>query len=70
MRTAFWLRLIGMLFAKQAVYKGIEGRDWGEMYEHYKETSRAAGVGKPNESQKSEGPLANEGGQRQERGFL
>ena len=28
----------------QAIYKGIEGEDWVELYEHYKEMSRAAGV--------------------------
>ena len=25
----------------QALYKGIEGEDWGEMYDAYKEMSRA-----------------------------
>ena len=35
----------------QAIYKGIEGRDWEELNEHYIEMSRAAGVRKPNESQ-------------------
>ena len=34
-----------------AIYKGIEGKDWEELYEHYKEMSRAAGVRKPSESQ-------------------
>ena len=37
----------------QAIYKGIEGRDWEGLYEHYKEMSRAAGVRKPNETQKA-----------------
>ena len=37
----------------QAIFKGIEGSDWEEFYEHYKEMSRAAGVKKPNESQKA-----------------
>ena len=27
----------------QAIYKGIEGRGWEELYDHYKEMSRAAG---------------------------
>ena len=31
----------------QAIYKGIEGRYWWELYEHYKEMSRATGVRKP-----------------------
>ena len=26
----------------QAIYKGIEGGDWEELYEHYKEKGRAA----------------------------
>ena len=37
----------------QAIYKGIEGSDWGELHEHYKEMSRAAGVRMPNESRKA-----------------
>ena len=37
----------------QAIYKGIEGDDWEELYEHYKEMSKAAGVKKPNENQKA-----------------
>ena len=31
----------------QALYKGTEGEDWQEMYESYKEMSRAVGVKKP-----------------------
>ena len=37
----------------QALYKGIEGEDWGEMYVSYKEMSRAVGVKKPQEAQKA-----------------
>ena len=37
----------------QAICKGIEGSDWRELCDHYKEMSRAAGVKKPNESQKA-----------------
>ena len=37
----------------QAIYKGIEGSEWEDLYKHSKETSRAAGVRKPNESQKA-----------------
>ena len=37
----------------QAIYKGIEGRDWGELCEQYNEMSRAAGVRKADESQKA-----------------
>ena len=35
-----------------AICKGVEGSDWRELYEHYKEMSRAAGVRVPSESQK------------------
>ena len=37
----------------QAINKGIEGSEWEDLYEHYKEMSKAAGVRKPNESQKA-----------------
>ena len=37
----------------QAPYKGIEGEDWGESYDAYKEMSRAVGVKKPQEAQKA-----------------
>ena len=37
----------------QALYKGTEGEDWREMYEAYKEMSRAVGVKKPQEAQKA-----------------
>ena len=37
----------------QALYKSIEGEDWEEMYESYKEMSRAVGVRKPQEAQKA-----------------
>ena len=37
----------------QALYKGIEGEDWEEMYESYKVMSRAVGVKKPQEAQKA-----------------
>ena len=43
--------LSGMHSARRST-KGVEGRDWEELYEHYKEMSRAAGVRKPNEAQK------------------
>ena len=38
----------------QASYKDIEGEDWGEMFEAYKEVSRAVGVKKPQEAQKAD----------------
>ena len=37
----------------QALYKGIEGKDWEEMYDSYKVMSRAMGVKKPQEAQKA-----------------
>ena len=37
----------------QAIYRGIEGSDWMELYDCYTEMSRAAGVKRPNESQKA-----------------
>ena len=46
-----WQTLIGMPSC-QAIYKGIEGSDWEKLHDYYKEMSRAAGVKKPNESQK------------------
>ena len=36
----------------QAIYKGIEGEYWEELYEHHKEMSKAAGFMKPNENRK------------------
>ena len=35
----------------QAIYEGIEGSNWEELYEHYEEVSGEAGVRKPNETQ-------------------
>ena len=37
----------------QALYKGIEGEDWEEMYDSNKVMSRAVGVKKPQEAQKA-----------------
>ena len=37
----------------QALSKGIEGEDWGDMYDAYKEMSRAVGLKKPQEAQKA-----------------
>ena len=37
----------------QAIYEGIEGKDWEEVYFHYREMSKAAGAKKPSESQKA-----------------
>ena len=37
----------------QALYKGIEGEDWEEMYDSYKVMSRAVGVKKPQGAKKA-----------------
>ena len=37
----------------QALYKGIEGDDWEEMYDSYKVMSRTVGVKNPQEAQKA-----------------
>ena len=37
----------------QALFQGIEGENWEEMYGSYKEMRRAAGVRKPQEAQKA-----------------
>ena len=37
----------------QTLYKGIEGEDSEELYDAYKEKSRAVGVKKPQEAQKA-----------------
>ena len=39
----------------QALYKGIEGEDWGEVYDAYKKYG-LLGVKKPQEAQKVKGP--------------
>ena len=40
-------------FFCQAMYKGIEGNEWRELYNHYREMSKAAGAKKPSESRKA-----------------
>ena len=35
------------------LYKGIEGEGWGELYDAYKEMSRAVGMKMPQEAQKA-----------------
>ena len=37
----------------QALYKGIEGEDWEDMYDSYKEMSKAVSVRQPQEAQKA-----------------
>ena len=40
----------------QAIYKGIEGEDWEELYDCFKEMSKAAGFKKPHETPKTKAP--------------
>ena len=35
------------------IYKGIEGQEWEELYDHYKEFHQAAGTEKPDGGQKA-----------------
>ena len=38
----------------QAIFKGVEGSEWRELYHHYRDLSKAAGAKKkPSESQKA-----------------
>ena len=41
----------------QALYKGIEGEDWGELYDAYKEMSRAVGGQEAAGGSESKSPL-------------
>ena len=54
----------------QAMYEGIEGRGWEELYDHCKEMSRAARVKKPKWKPKSESPLKIWGSHGQRSGSL
>ena len=36
----------------QAIYKGIEGREWEELHHHYRDMSKAARAKKPSEKAK------------------
>ena len=45
----------------QAIYKGIGGSERSELYEHYREMSKATGAKKPCESQRARALLGNEG---------
>ena len=56
-----WLITTGMPSVRRCT-KGIEGEDWGDVYEAYKEMSRAVEVKKPQETQKAKA-LAKEAGE-------
>ena len=44
----------------QAIYEGIEGKEWEDLYCQYREMSKAAGAKKPGESQKAKALWGNE----------
>ena len=50
----------------RALYKGIEGEDWEEMYDPYKEMSRAVGVRKRLGGAEGKSLVGHESSQRQE----
>ena len=54
----------------QALYKGIEGEDWEEMYESYKEMSRAVQGKEATGSPEGKSFVGHESSQRQEGRFL
>ena len=35
-----------------AIYTGIEGSEWEDLYEHYRDRSKAAGVRKPSKKKR------------------
>ena len=46
-----------------AIYNGIEGEEWEELYCHCRDMSKATGAKKPSESQKANAFWSNEGSQ-------
>ena len=52
-RPGVWKRRTRNSEQGSALYRGIEGEDWEEMYFSYKEMSRAVRVRKPQEDQKA-----------------
>ena len=53
----------------QALYKGIEGEDWEDMCDSYKEISRAVGERKPQEAQKAKALWAMTAAKDRKKGF-
>ena len=53
----------------QAIYKGIEGSQWAELYHHYREMCEAAGAKKPSESQQAKALWAMKAAKDREDGF-
>ena len=49
-RDRRWLMRTGVHSAKQ-IYNGIEGKEWEEVYCHYRDVSKATDAKKPSESQ-------------------
>ena len=48
----------------RAIYKGVEGSGWVNMYDYHEEMSKAAGIQKPHSSQKARALWRDEGGER------
>ena len=46
----------------QAINKGIEGDEWGDLYSHYRELNQAARTKKAEWESKGESPLGDESG--------
>ena len=49
----------------RAIYKGIEGSDWEELYHHHRKMSKAVRAKEPSESQKAKALWAMKSSQRQ-----
>ena len=59
-----WLMLTGMLSA-EALYKGIEGENWEEMFDSYKAMSEALGVKTAAGGPEGKSPVGHESSQGQ-----
>ena len=49
----------------QAIYKGIEGSEWEELYHHHRDMSKAGGAKKTKRESEGKGAVGYEGSQRQ-----
>ena len=54
----------------QAIYEGIEGREWEELYFQCRDIGKAAGAKKPSESQKAKALWAMKAAKDREEAFL
>ena len=48
----------------QAIFKGVEGSERGELYHHYRDLSKAAGAKKTKGESEGKGAMGYEGSQR------